>query len=87
MGLTGPHARVLEQRPDVAASLTCKPRLTVGQANVIAPAAGVDHDGMRALVVGPVDDEPVGPDSPISPRAAMSQRAPAPVVSGMGSPM
>jgi hypothetical protein len=61
-GLTGSHARVLEQRPDVgipmAANLTRKPRLKVGQANVIAPAAGVDHDGMRALVIGAIDDEP-----------------------------
>jgi hypothetical protein len=41
----------------MAASLTGKPRLQVGEANVIAPAAGVDHDGVRAFVVGAIDDE------------------------------
>ena len=61
LGLTGSHSRVLEQRPDVgtpiAADLARKPRLKVGQTNVIAPAAGVDHDGMPALVIGAIDDE------------------------------
>ena len=60
--LTGSHARVLEYWPDVgppiAANLTCKSRLQVGQPNVITPSDGVDHDRMRALVVGTVDDEP-----------------------------
>ena len=27
-------------------------------ANVVAPAAGVDHNGIRALVVATVDEEP-----------------------------
>jgi hypothetical protein len=66
--LTGPHARVLERGPDVgtpmAANLTGKPRLKVRQADVIAPAAGVDHDGMRALIVGAIDDEPGGAGLP-----------------------
>jgi hypothetical protein len=44
--------------PRWAANLTGKSRLQIGQAHVIAPAAGVDHDRMRALVVGAVDDEP-----------------------------
>jgi hypothetical protein len=67
-GLTGPHALMLKERPDVcapmAANLTGKPRLKVRQADVIAPAAGVDHDGMRALIVGAIDDEPGGAGLP-----------------------
>ena len=46
---------MLEQRPDIcapmAANLTGKSRLQIGQAHVIDPAVG-DHDGMRALVIG-----------------------------------
>src|SRR4051812_21709634 len=34
-----------------------KSRLQIGQAD-IAPSAGVDHDGMRALVIGTVNNEP-----------------------------
>ena len=45
-------------RPPMAANLTGKSRLQAGQAHVISPAAGVDHDGVRALVVGATDDEP-----------------------------
>jgi hypothetical protein len=55
------HARMLEQRPDVgtpmAANLTCKSRLQIRQADVIAPA-GVDHDWVPALIIGAIDDEP-----------------------------
>jgi hypothetical protein len=44
---------MLEQRPDIcapmAANLTGKSRLQIGQAHVIAPAADLDHDRVRAL--------------------------------------
>ena len=36
-----------------------------GQANFITPAAGVDHDRMRHIVIAAVDDEP-GPAARIS---------------------
>jgi hypothetical protein len=43
-----PHACPLKQRPDigaaVAASLTGKSRLKLGQPHVIAPLRRVDHD-------------------------------------------
>jgi hypothetical protein len=42
----------------MAANPTGESRLQIGQVNVIARAAGVDHDGMRALVVAAVDGEP-----------------------------
>jgi hypothetical protein len=32
--------------------------LQIGKPNVVTPSAGVDHNGMRALVIGTVDDEP-----------------------------
>jgi hypothetical protein len=52
------HARRFKYRPDsgaaVAADLTSKPRLQVGQANVIAPAAGVDNDRMRTFVIAAI---------------------------------
>jgi hypothetical protein len=45
-------------RPAMAADLASKPRLQVGQTHPIARAGGVDHDGVRAFVVGAIDDEP-----------------------------
>ena len=32
--------------------------LQVGKSNVVTPLAGVDHDGMSALVIGTVHNEP-----------------------------
>jgi hypothetical protein len=78
-GLTGPHTHVLEQRPNVctamAANLTGISRLQVGQTHLIAPAACVDHDGVRAVVVGAIDESRAGPDSRISAMVIFSRVA------------
>lgn len=44
----------------MAADLADKLRLDVRQANVIAPASGIDHEGVSAAVVAAIDQEPVG---------------------------
>ena len=42
----------------MAASLTGELGLKVRQPHVISPAAGIDHNGMSALVVAAIDQEP-----------------------------
>jgi hypothetical protein len=65
LGSTRPLIRALKQRPDIGAVATAglanEFRLQIGQANVVAPLGGVDHDGMRAFEVAAVDDQPRGP--------------------------
>jgi hypothetical protein len=61
-GLTGPHARVLKERPGIRAAMTTcladEPWLQIGEPDVVTSLASVDHDGMRALVIGAIADEP-----------------------------
>jgi hypothetical protein len=62
----GPFHR--KQRPDigaaVAASLTGELRFESRQPDMIGPAIGVDHDRMRAFVIGAVDEKSSRAGSP-----------------------
>jgi hypothetical protein len=52
----------MEFRPDIratpAASLAAKPRLQIGQADVIRPSVAADRGLMRAMIIGAVDQKP-----------------------------
>jgi len=54
----GAHACGLKQRPDVGAAmpadLTGELRFEIRQPDLIGPAVGIDHNGMRAFVVAAV---------------------------------
>src|ERR1700687_3454999 len=54
----------LKRRPDIAAvvsaSLTGELRLQIGQPDVIRPVLSIDHDRMRAAIVGAIDHNPLG---------------------------
>src|SRR5258708_19570129 len=64
----------IEIGPDIsaplAAGLTGEQRLDVGQPDTIAPAIGADLDGMGALVVTPVTQNP----PPIFPKLTFPRR-------------
>src|SRR3954454_1172444 len=55
-------ASVLEERPHVGAAVTALPAgelgLQIESPNVVTPSPGVDHDRMRALLIGTVVDDP-----------------------------
>ena len=63
-GIPGRRPVYRKQRPDigatVAASLTGELRFEIGQPDMIGPAIGVDHDRMRAFVIGAIDEKPGG---------------------------
>jgi hypothetical protein len=70
---------VFEERTDigtpVAANLTGEFRLQIGNPDVIAPTAGIDHNGMRAFVVAAISMGRVGPPGDrISPRVIFCSR-------------
>jgi hypothetical protein len=64
--------RRLKQRSDIGAAVTAylagEFRLKIGNPHVIARAAGIDHNGVRAFVVAAIDEKSGRPDSRISPR-------------------
>ena len=68
----------LEVRSDIsalmAASLTGELGLNFGEAHVIRPARGVNHNRMSAFVVAAVDQEPSRTDDRISPRVIFCWR-------------
>ena len=57
----GPHARLLESRPDIGAAVaacsTNKLRLKIGQAHMIRPALSVD-ERVSAPVIAAMDEQP-----------------------------
>jgi hypothetical protein len=63
-GIPGRRPVYRKQRPDigatVAASLTGELRFEIGQPDMVWPAIGVDHDRMRAFVIGAIDEKPGG---------------------------
>src|SRR5262249_28281468 len=52
----------IEVRPDIRAALaaggTDEPRLNIRQSHVVRPVVGIHGDGMAALVVGAIDQDP-----------------------------
>jgi hypothetical protein len=52
----------LEQRPEIGPAVAASPAgklgLEIRQLDIIGPAMSLDHDGMRALVIAAINDEP-----------------------------
>jgi hypothetical protein len=54
------HRHLLKERPDIGAAVTASPAgklgLEIGQPDIIGPAASLDHDRMRTVIIAAVDE-------------------------------